>query len=175
MGRPRCDERAQPVRHPPDSPALANLRTSWHGLINHPEIGRSTSRGARALRDVGARRRSLLVWRLILLAFDLAILRMLGPRSAWLWATCPLIVVEGFWSAHLEIVPAALLLAATLAITRRQELSGAIAAALAAGTKLVPIVAVPALVSFASRRARFLALLVLTLALPCFPSSRAVR
>ena len=161
---------ANPYTHAPNSPALAPLRTEWHELINHPEIPTIYPPAAQSLFAAWALAGgSLLVWRLILLAFDLATLRMLGTRSAWLWATCPLVVVEGFWSAHLEIVPAALLLAAACAVKRRREVSGAIAMALSAGVKVVPIAAVPALVSFASRRGRFLALLALTLALPFLP------
>jgi hypothetical protein len=83
----------------PDAPALERLRTSWHGLINHPEIRTiypPAAQGLFALWTIAGG--SLLVWRLILLAFDLATLRILGARSAWLWATCPLVVVEGFWS-----------------------------------------------------------------------------
>ncbi|MGK2857152.1 MAG: hypothetical protein ACSLFQ_08090 [Thermoanaerobaculia bacterium] len=159
-----------PYAHAPDSATLVPLRTSWHTLINHPEIRTIYPPAAQALFALWAvAGSSLIVWRLVLLIFDLAILRMLGPRSALLWATCPLVVVEGFWSAHLEIVPAALLLAATLAVLRREETGGAIAAALAVGMKLVPIAAVPALVTLASRRVRFLALLTLTLILPALP------
>ncbi|MCM2314337.1 MAG: hypothetical protein NDJ92_04180 [Thermoanaerobaculia bacterium] len=159
-----------PYAHPPDSPALAPLRTSWHALINHPEIRTIYPPAAQSIFAVWALAGgSLLAWRLLLLAFDLAILRMLGPRSALLWATCPLVTVEGFWSAHLEVVPAALLLAATCAVARRKELSGAIAAGLAIGMKIVPVAAVPALASFTSRRARFFALLALTLLLPVLP------
>lgn len=159
-----------PYAYPPDAPEVAHLRTSWHALINHPEIRTIYPPAAQSLFTLWALAGgSLLAWRLLLLAFDLATLRLLGPRSALLWATCPLVVVEGFWSAHLEIVPAALLLAATCAVARRRELSGAIAAGLAAGMKIVPIAAVPALASFTSRRARFLALLALTLLLPVLP------
>lgn len=159
-----------PYAYPPDAPALAPLRTSWHALINHPEIRTIYPPAAQSLFTLWALvGGSLLVWRLLLLAFDLATLRLLGPRSALLWATCPLVVVEGFWSAHLEIVPAALLLAATCAVARRRELSGAIAAGLAIGMKIVPVAAVAALASFTSRRARFLALLALTLLLPVLP------
>lgn len=159
-----------PYACPPDASALAPLRTSWHALINHPEIRTIYPPAAQVLFTLWALAGgSLLAWRVLLLAFDLAILRMLGPRSALLWATCPLVVVEGFWSAHLEIVPAALLLAATCAVARRRELSGAIAAGLAIGMKIVPVAAVPALASFTSRRARFLALLALTLLLPVLP------
>lgn len=159
-----------PYTYPPDASALAPLRTSWHALINHPEIRTIYPPAAQSLFALWALAGgSLLAWRLLLLAFDLATLRLLGPRSALLWATCPLVVVEGFWSAHLEIVPAALLLAATCAVARRRELSGAIAAGLAVGMKIVPVAALPALASFTSRRARFLALLALTLLLPVLP------
>jgi hypothetical protein len=139
----------------------------WHALINHPEIATIYPPAAQGLFALLAcAGGSLLAWRLLLLAFDLATMRMLGPRQAWLWATCPLVVVEGFWSAHLEIVATALLLASLRAVTRRNAVSGGIAAGLAGGVKLVPLAALPALASTSGRRALFVVIAIVTLALP---------
>lgn len=159
-----------PYAWPPDAPHLAHLRTSWHALINHPEIASIYPPVAEGLFALfAAAGGSLLAWRIILLCFDLATIRMLSPRNGWLWATCPLVVVEGFWSAHLEIVAAALLLASARAVLRRETANGAIAAGLAAGVKVVPLAALPALVSFSSRKAAFVAIALVTLIAPILP------
>ncbi|MBI2214690.1 MAG: DUF2029 domain-containing protein [Acidobacteria bacterium] len=161
---------ANPYRYPPEAPELAQLHTNWHRLINHPEIATiypPAAQGLFALLALAGN--SLFVWRLAFLAFDLATIRLLRPRDAWLWATCPLVVVEGFWSLHLEIAAVALLVASVRAVAQRNSATGGVAAGLAAGMKVVPIAALPALALFSNRRARFVAFALVTLIAPALP------
>lgn len=98
---------------------------------------------------------SLVTWRLLIIACELAALLLLRER-ALAYATCPLVLFEGTWSAHLDAVAAVLLLAAW---SRR---SGALLG-IAGGLKLIPLASAPALLR--ARRAR-LASLAIAFALP---------
>lgn len=125
--------------------------------INHPEIRTIYPPHALLLFVLF---RPLVVWRLFLIACDLVALWQLRrwPRLALLYATFPLLLIEGAWSAHVDAVAGMFLLLALL------HHSG-VAAAIAVGIKVIPIAAVPALRLRGRRLLAFLA----TLLLPVVP------
>ena len=126
---------ANPYAYAPDDERFATLRQQWHARINHPGIRTVYPPHAELL--FGAIP-SLLAWRTLLIAADVAVVLMLPPGSRLLYAACPVVIVEGVWSGHIDLLAGFLLL---LAIQRR---SG-IAAALAIGMKLTPLAALPAM------------------------------
>ena len=125
--------------------------------INHPEIPTIYPPHAELL---FAAAHSLPLWRLLLLACDLATLWLLPRRFALAYATFPPLLFEGAWSAHVEVVAALLLL---VALQRR---SGAALGA-AIGVKVIPIAALPALAH--KNGARFLLACLLVLVIPAIP------
>jgi hypothetical protein len=136
--------------------------------INHPEIRSIYPPLAQFL---FALVHKLTLWRLLIVAFDLVAIVLLRRYAFSLaYATCPLVLFEGTWNGHLDAIAAVLL---AVALVKR---SG-VAAGAAAGLKLIPIAAVPALVRQVSSRAErgiprrwgFLAALGMTLVLPFLP------
>jgi hypothetical protein len=106
------------------------------------------------------------LWRLLLIACEVAAVMLIPRRFALAYATFPPLLFEGAWSAHVEVVAALLVL---VAFTRD---SGAAAGA-AIGMKVIPLAAVPALIARSSRRARFVAMLALVLIVPFIPFALA--
>ena len=80
----------------------------------------------------------LTLWRLLLIACEIATLVLLPRPLALAYATFPPLLFEGAWSGHIEIAAALLL---TVAVLRRSP----VAAAIAGGLKISPIAAFPAL------------------------------
>jgi hypothetical protein len=126
--------------------------------VNHPEIPTIYPPHAELLFAVA---HHLTLWRLLLLACDVAILLLLREH-AFALATFPPLLFEGAWSGHVEIAAALLLL---LAWQRR---SGA-AFAGAVGMKVIPIAALPALLLRSPTRWRFLGAFTLVLLVPVVP------
>ena len=102
-----------PYLHAPADPALADIRTPWHGLINHPEVSTIYPPFAQVAFFIialagGAIVQAKLLW----LGFDLATAWVLGRVAAFtgrsrrltqlLYLWCPLLVVEVAWSGHME-------------------------------------------------------------------------
>lgn len=140
---------ADPYAHSPSDPRLSHLREPWHSKINHAGIRTIYPPAAQALFGVNALLGGTLHgWRALLLLFDLLTLVLLrthyGDRAAFAWAACPLVLVEGFWSAHLEVCSASLLLSAVVIRRWRPFVAGAILGT-AAAVKLIPAAAFPAL------------------------------
>lgn len=102
--------------------------------INHPEI---RSIYPPVAQFFFALVHELHAWRLLIIAFDLVAIVLLRERGL-AYATCPLVLFEGTWSGHLDAIAGVFLL---IALLRR---SG-VAAGVAAGLKIIPIAAVPAL------------------------------
>jgi hypothetical protein len=123
--------------------------------INHPEIRSIYPPLAQLLfRAV----HELAPWRLLLIAADIAAIVLLRRRGALAYATCPLVLFEGTWSGHIDLLAGVLL---AFALTRRSM----IAAGFAAGLKVIPIVAVPVLL----RMKRAPITLALALLIPFLP------
>ncbi|HET7712856.1 MAG TPA: hypothetical protein VFL80_13060 [Thermoanaerobaculia bacterium] len=150
-----------PYRYAPADPTLSGLRESWHSSINHPEIPTIYPPLAQWL---FAATPSLLMWRLLMIAADLGIIVLLRKDSAaaFAWAIFPPAVIEGAWSAHLDLLVG---LALLLAMLR----SSPAWAGAAAGLKLIPIAAWPALAAQSKRPVRFLALAAAATAIPATP------
>ncbi|HEX8153962.1 MAG TPA: hypothetical protein VF698_12585 [Thermoanaerobaculia bacterium] len=102
--------------------------------INHPEIRSIYPPHAQLL---FAAFHQLALWRLLLIACDVAVLVSLRewPHVLLAYATFPPLIFEGAWSGHVEVVAAMLVVVAAL------RASG-VALAIAAGLKITPIAAV---------------------------------
>jgi hypothetical protein len=104
---------------------------------------------------------SLPVWRLVLLAFDVLIVWLIWspktPRRSLAWATLPFVALEGVWGGHIEIVGAALLVAAFMAGAKQKTVSSGALLGLAAGTTLLPVAALPALTQAVKSRIKVVA------------------
>lgn len=141
-----------PYVHPPAAPELAELRTAWHGLVNHPGVSTIYPPAAQlvfaALALTGP---AVWVFKAAWVAADLAVAEVIRrlarrrggdgrlPLLLYLW--CPLLLVEVAWSGHLEplgLLPMTLALAAGAA-------GGGAWLALSAGVKFAPAAALPAL------------------------------
>jgi hypothetical protein len=146
-----------------DGNELAHLRNPYaraplgEARINHPEIPTIYPPHAEILFAIA---HQLTLWRLLLIACDLAIFVLLPRRFALAYATFPPLLFEGAWSAHVEIIAALFLL---LALTRRS--GTALGAAI--GVKLIPIAALPLLVK--RNGLRFAAITLLVVAIPFVP------
>ncbi|MFL6245214.1 MAG: hypothetical protein ACJ74H_04260 [Thermoanaerobaculia bacterium] len=123
--------------------------------INHPEIRSIYPPLAQLLfRAV----HQLTAWRLLLIAADLAAIVLLRGHGALAYATCPLVLFEGTWSGHIDLLAGVLL---GIALARRSTIAGG----LAAGLKVIPIVAMPVLL----RMKRAPIALAATILLPFLP------
>lgn len=71
--------------------------------------------------------------------------RKLDPRWAALWGWCPLVASEGVTNSHIDLLAAALALVATVLVATGRRWFGGVALGAAIATKLIPIVAAPAL------------------------------
>lgn len=143
-----------PYRFPPEAAGLAHLRDQSFEDIEHREIRSVYPPVAQLLFGIWAAiGGSLMVWRLLLFIVEIGVLRILwrvGPSIAVAYATCPLVVMEGFWNGHIDVISGAALAAATLQVIRRPGVAGALTGA-AAAIKFIPIAAVPALGRIARR------------------------
>jgi hypothetical protein len=126
--------------------------------INHPEIRSIYPPLAQWLFRVV---NQLTAWRLLLIAADVAAIVLLRSNGALAYATCPLVLFEGTWSAHIDLLAGVLLAVALLR-------GSMIAAGLAGGLKVIPLAAVPAL-SRSARTPRRVLTLAGTLVLPILP------
>jgi hypothetical protein len=125
--------------------------------VNHPEIPTIYPPHAELLFALA---HQLTLWRLLLIACDLAAIALVRERALAL-ATFPPLLFEGAWSGHVEVVAALLLLVAW------QRRSGAAFAA-AVGMKVIPIAALPAM-WLRRRSGRFVVAFLLVLILPVIP------
>jgi len=149
-------------------------RPVWFGRINHAEIPTIYPPVAQLLFFLWARGiDTLAFWRLMLLGFDLVTILIIaalgGRRTALVYAICPLVLVEGFWSAHLEVAVTAALLLSVGALLRRREIPAALACALAIGLKITPVAIVPVMIREARRRWKFAAVLIASVLAPLLP------
>lgn len=126
--------------------------------INHPEIPTIYPPHAELLFAIAHR---LPLWRLLLIACDVALMVMMS-RHRFAIATFPPLLFEGAWSGHVEVVAALLLAIAWL------RDSGA-AGGWAAGVKVIPLAALPALLARSKNRARFAIMCAAAIILPAIP------
>lgn len=141
-----------PYAFAPNDPRLAHLREPWHERINHPELRTIYPPHAQLLFALVHR---LEWWRLLIVCGDLIAIVLLR-RHGLAYATFPLLLFEGTWSGHIDALAAALMARAS-----------GVTVALAAGLKVIPIAAVPALF-----RRRFFIAFAPALLLPVLPFLR---
>lgn len=88
--------------------------------------------------------------KLLLIGADLAVIALLGlygnRRRQWLYAFCPLVVIETAFHAHPDIIGAALAFAAALAVMRHRRLLGAALLGLAFAAKFWALLLAPWLI-----------------------------
>ncbi len=150
-------------RYLSDGAALASGHNPYKVLpsdsrVNHPTIPTIYPPHAEILFGVVHK---LTAWRLLIIGSEVAVLILLPAPLRLSYALLPPAVLEGAWSGHLDAIAGMLLL---LAWSRR---SG-VAAALAAGMKVIPLVAVPALWAQSPRR-RFALMFSAALLIPAIP------
>ena len=123
-----------PFLHPPGAEALAEFRTSWSALINHPGVPTIYPPGAQAVfAGLAAVSPSVLFFKLAWVGADLGVAGALSALAKkrgvrlqalvlYLWS--PLLITEVAWNGHLE--PLALLpLVAGIALAARPQPAGA--------------------------------------------------
>ncbi|MBD8726612.1 glycosyltransferase family 87 protein [Frigoribacterium sp. CFBP 13707] len=71
--------------------------------------------------------------------------RGLDPRWAALWGWCPLVLGEGVTNSHVDLLGAVLVVVASLFVARGAGWRGGVALGAAIATKLIPVIAAPAL------------------------------
>ena len=126
--------------------------------VNHPEILTVYPPHAEILFGLV---HQLTFWRLLVIGCDVVVLTLLPAPVRLAYAILPPAVLEGAWSGHLDLVAGMLLL---LAWRGRSGLAGA----LAAGMKVIPLVAIPALWAQSARR-RFVPVFLAVLLIPAIP------
>ena len=140
---------------PGDSEA-ASLRDESFEKIDEPESTTRFAAWAEILFFLWASLGGdLIVWRVILLLADLAVVWMLwdpkNGRRSLAYALFPLVVLEGVWAGHVELVSAAFLLLACISIRKEHEGTASLAIGLAAGTSILAGAGAPALLDGANR------------------------
>jgi len=154
-----------PYRYPPQSPALAQLRDSriYEGVNRkfaptiYPPVAQAVFRTSYAAKPDSVR------WtKLVFVGVDAIGIVLLGlllrrhgrrPELALLYAWHPLALVEVGHSGHVDVVAVTLLLGSLLLSIRGRPLAAGVALAGAALVKFYALVALPALVAGARRRA----------------------
>ncbi len=146
-----------PFSYAPADPAVAWLRTEWHGLINNPTVPTIYPPIAQAAFALIGLLGSTVVaakalWILLDLACGWLLLRVAAasgrPRLpvAVLYLWSPLLIVETSWSGHLEPLGLLAVAATLLLAVGRRRVGTGVALGLAAMTKFAPAAALPAVV-----------------------------
>ncbi|HVT03606.1 MAG TPA: protein kinase, partial [Thermoanaerobaculia bacterium] len=111
----------------------------------------------------------VILWRLVLMAADLTMVWFLWdpqrPRLALSWATFPFIVLAGFWRGHVELLAAAVLMAAFLWARQDHEATGGLAFGVAAGFTPFAFTTLPTVGDVAVRIERLFVAIVVLLSL----------
>ena len=136
--------------------------------INHPEIRSIYPPHAQLL---FAAVHQLTLWRLLIIAFDLAAIVLLR-RHGFAYATFPLVLFEGTWNGHIDAIAGVWIAAAVAAAFKSGGYAAAVHGAIATGLKIIPFAAVPTLFRQAKNRTRFILTFAIALALPILPFLR---
>ncbi|HUO84682.1 MAG TPA: hypothetical protein VM534_06160, partial [Thermoanaerobaculia bacterium] len=146
-------------------------RPAWFGLLTAPGDPTTTPPWAllmyMVIAWIGG---GLFLWKLILLAVELVTIRLLSQEKTghamMLYATCPLIALEGIWNGRVEVIVIALLMAASLAARRRADFRGGFFAGIGAATSFLALPALPALWGTAEKMLRMIAATVIAAIIP---------
>ena len=140
-----------------DNPAIEQLAQSGHAIlegVNHPKLRTiypPAAQGAFALAYWIAPW-DLTGWRIVLVGFDilaalavLALLRVSGlpPSLMFIYLWNPLLVMETYQAAHMDLLVGAMVVCFAWAIVRNRSLAATIFLALAIGVKLWPALLAP--------------------------------
>ena len=168
-----------PYRYAPQDARLDEVVFAGRELVNHPHLRTPYPPLAQALflglAGVGG---GLTALKFVLGAADL-----LAAAAVWwladtrrrrraflLYLACPFIVVETWWSAHLDVVAVLFVVLAAGLLARRRDTSAGVALAVAALVKVTPLaLVVPALLGRRARALPFLLGFVPALLLPLLP------
>lgn len=150
---------------------IAFERPQWFPLIASPDQTSTTPAWAlmmfMVIAWIGG---GVVLWKLALLAVELLTIRLLAREKTghamMLYATCPLVALEGLWQGRVELVVIALLVAASWAARRRSELQGGALAGIAVGTGFLALPALPAIWGSSERMLRSIAATLLAAVLP---------
>jgi hypothetical protein len=71
--------------------------------------------------------------------------RGIDPRNAALWAWCPLVATEAITNSHVDMLGVIFAVAAVFLVSSKKVWRGGIALGIAIGTKLIPVLAAPAI------------------------------
>lgn len=139
---------------PESDPADVRRESPGHHLINHAGVRTIYPPYAQALFMISTfLSGGVIVWKLLVVAGDLAVAALFARRRARLgvaWLTCPLVVWEGAWNGHVDLVAGVLVVLALIAV--RGVWARGVLLALGAGIKVAPLVVLP-FASSALRRA----------------------
>ena len=168
-----------PYRYPPQDARLDAVDYPERGLVNHPHLRTPYPPLAQAvflgLAGAGG---GLLALKLLLGVADLllaaAVWWLAGAarrrRALLLYLVCPFVIVETWWSAHLDVVAALFVVLAVGLLARRRDAPAGVALAVAALVKVTPLaLVVPALLGRRARPLPFLLGFVPALVLPALP------
>ncbi len=168
-----------PYDHAPDSPVLDGVAYADRGKVNHPAVRtiypplaeeicygvaavHEGMGGVKVLFGLCDLLTAFVLWKTIAAARRVEVLT--------LYLLCPLVVVETWHSAHLEVVAALLVLVAAALIERRRDLPAGLALGAAAAVKLWPAaLLLPAILGKRARPAAFLPGFALAFLLPYAP------
>lgn len=145
-----------PFPQAPNDPSLERFRNGLEGKLNHADVPTIYPPAAQLLFAATARiEATSRAWKATLLVLETALLLALGyllrarglpPERLLLYYWNPLVVVETFGSGHVDLAVAAFLVLALALLERRRDVAAGVAFALAALTKYLPLLLVPALV-----------------------------
>lgn len=159
-----------PYPHPPSDPALARFRDGLFAKLNHADVPTVYPPAAELLFGAAARvEPSPRAWKGLLFLLE----ALLVAALAWLLARRglpaerlllyywnPLVVVECYGSGHVDLATAAFLVLSLALLERGRSIGAGVTFALAALTKYVPLLLVPAV----ARRRRWATLAVAAVA-----------
>jgi hypothetical protein len=168
-----------PYRYAPSDARLDGVAFAERELINHPQLRTPYPPLAQAL-FLGLAR---LDGGLTLLKLALGLADLLTAAAVWwlagavrrrrallLYLACPFVVVETWWSAHLDVVAVLCVMLAAGLLARRRDTSAGVALAVGALVKVTPLaLVVPALLGRRARPLPFLLGFAPALVLPALP------
>ncbi len=168
-----------PYLYAPQDARLDEVAYEGRDLVNHPRLQTPYPPLAQALfLGLAGAGGGLLALKLLLGLADLlvaaAVWWLAGAarrrRALLLYLVCPFVIVETWWSAHLDVVAALFVVLAAGLLARRRDAPAGVALAVAALVKVTPVaLVVPALLGRRARPLPFLLGFLPALMLPALP------
>ncbi|MBN2205322.1 MAG: DUF2029 domain-containing protein [Thermoleophilia bacterium] len=168
-----------PYRYAPDDARLDEVAFEGRDLVNHPDLRTPYPPLAQTvflgLAGLGG---GVTALKIVLGVADLLVAAAVWwladatrrRRAALLYLVCPFVIVETWWSAHLDVLAALFVVLAAGLLVRRRDAPAGVALAAAALVKVTPLALVaPALLGRRARPLPFLLGFVPALLLPALP------